>query len=198
MAINRHVVKRSLNAKTKSFIANNLDSIEEFLEPAVQGFGDEIRKLEGPRGRVLELSFQEARTSWEKFFWAALGRHWIVADLSLEIAVRRAEEDLMSLSNVLETVVVLERLAAADSITHPISIQVEDREIIASEELDDLITLDPTEDVDPTEEVDLEHPRIMLPLAKEGSLGAVPMDHMRAAGPEETTVVDGIRGRPKF
>jgi hypothetical protein len=198
MALNRHVVKRSLGERTKTFLANNLQAIEDFLEPTVRGYGDEIRKLDGPRGRVLEMSFREARTAWEKFFWASLGRHWITADLALEDAVRHAEDDLMQLSTVLETVTVLERLASTTdkikvkdlidpSITCPISLQVCDDEILCEE--DDLVSLDPTE------EVDLEHPRVMLPSPR--PLGAVPMEHIRPAGPEETTVVEGIRGRPK-
>ena len=73
------------------------------------------------------------------------------------------------------------------SITCPISLQVCDDEILCEE--DDLVSLDPTE------EVDLEHPRVMLPSPR--PLGAVPMEHIRPAGPEETTVVEGIRGRPK-
>jgi hypothetical protein len=184
MAINRHVVKRSLAAKTKAFIANNIQAIEEFLAPTVRGFGQEITKLEGPRGRVLELSFREARTAWEKFFWASLGHYWITDDLTLEQAVRHAEDDLMALSNVLTTVIAPERAATEKmpidpSITCPISLRIGDPEIIR-EEMDDEITMEPTE------EVDLEHPRVMLP-----------PESVRLSGPEEPTVVDRVTARPK-
>jgi len=189
MVVDRHVVKRALADKTKTFIANNIQAIEEFLAPTVRGFGKEITKLEGPRGRVLELSFKEARTAWEKFFWASLGHYWITDDLSLEQAVRHAEDDLMALSNVLVTVVGAERLSTDKvkvielidpSITCPISLQVDDGEIIAEEIEDETI-------MDPTEEVDLAHPRVMLP-----------PENVRVSGPEEPTVVEGLRGRPKL
>src|SRR5688572_486597 len=188
MAINRHAVKRALGSKTKAFVADNIRAIEEFLGPTVHGYSAEVERLEGPRGRVLEMSFREAHNAWEKFFWAALGRHWISADLSLEAAVRRAEDDLLALGNVLETVIVMGQLAATTeirvremidpSITCPIPNITSP---ILSVDIEDEATLDPTE------EVNLEHPRVMLPGRRANT-----------AGPEEVTVVEGIKGRPKF
>jgi hypothetical protein len=222
MGINRNAVKRSFGDRTKAFIADNIHAIEEFLHPTLEGYALELRDLEGPRGRLLERSFREARTAWEKFFWVALGRHWIQNDEELEIAVQGAEDDLLSLSSVLETVVVLETLAVtekvralsrslAEEIVRAEEIERVDRaptaaspdraetvapileRISVTTPLSDLMDERIEDDfLDPTEEVDMARRRRVQ------SLGPVPAEHIRSATPEDTTIVEGVRGRPRL
>ena len=86
---------------TKSFVSANGRSIASALSPMKASLDKQARALSGAAGLVLKKRTLEAHELWERFFWCRVASHHLKQGLSLDEALRLADEDLLALATLL-------------------------------------------------------------------------------------------------
>ncbi len=100
MRLTQHDV---LSADAMAFIRANRVALEAALAPDLFDLGLSLASLEGETAKELLRRFVLAKSYCEKFLWVRLADHWVRQELSLEESIEWTNEDLLGLSERIET-----------------------------------------------------------------------------------------------